>query len=159
MNEKAKNLAERLAAFNAGAIAFVEGVRQDDWTKPTEAENWPAGVTARHIGAGHYGILPLARMIVAGEPLPDITMDAIVEMGNEHARNHAGCTREEVISVLREQGEAVIGWVADRTDEELYRKAHFPLFGKEVSAFELIEAVVLVSGQEHLDSLKKTLAG
>lgn len=159
MNEKARDLSEKLTAFNAEVISFVEGVNAEDWTRPTVAEEWPVGVAARHIGAGHYAIQGLAEAFVNGGPLPELSFEAITEMANEHARKNAGCTREEVLSILRKNGETLAAWVGGRTDEELARKVHFPLFGKEASAHELIEAVVLVSGREHLDSLKKTLAG
>jgi len=94
MSARAKQLAERLRAFNGDIIAFVEGCSDGNWKKACEKEEWPVGVTARHIAAGHFEAVDLARMIVKGEKLPEFTMDQLVAMANAHARParrlHAG---------------------------------------------------------------------
>jgi hypothetical protein len=105
MNEKAKALARRLHAFSNDIITFVEGCSETNWKKTCEKEEWPVGVTARHIGAAHFEAVELVRMIVKGKKLPEFTMNQLVEMANEHARQHAGCTREEVLG--HEQRHAV----------------------------------------------------
>ncbi len=101
MSERAQKLAERLRAFNEDIAVFVEGCSDGNWKKACEKEEWPVGVTARHIAAGHFEAVDLARMIVKGEQLPEFTMDQLVAMANAHARQHAACTREEVLGLLR----------------------------------------------------------
>jgi len=150
MNQKAKKLAERLRAFTEDMIAFVEGCSEKDWQKVCTEEEWPVGVTARHIGAGHFEAIGLARMIVGGQKLPEITMEQMVGMANEHARRHAGCTKEEVLGVLRRNGKALVEYVAGLSDAELDRTGHLALAGGELTAQQLVEAVILTSGGEHL---------
>ena len=154
MGEKGKELARRLGAFSQDVITFVEGCSENNWKKACEQEEWPVGVTARHIGAGHFDAVGLVRMIVKGEKLPEFTMDQLVEMANEHARQHAGCTREEVLGLLRRNGAALVDYVAGLSDAELDRTGHLALAGGKLSAQQLIEAVILKSGGEHFASMK-----
>jgi hypothetical protein len=60
-------------------------------------ENWPVGVVARHVAAGHYRVLGLAKMIVEGRQMPDISRDGIDQANAQHAEKHAGCTKDEVL--------------------------------------------------------------
>lgn len=154
MSARAKQLAERLRAFNADIIAFVEGCSEQHWKKTCAKEEWPVGVTARHIASGHFEAVELARMLVKGEKLPEFTMDQLVEMANAHARQHAGCTRDEVLGLLRRNGAALVDFAAGLSDVELDRSGHLALAGGKLSTQQLIEAVILNSGGEHFASMK-----
>ncbi|MCU0592847.1 MAG: DinB family protein [Desulfobacterales bacterium] len=154
MSERAKTLAGRLRGFSDDVIAFVEGCSKKNWKKACAKEEWPVGVTARHIGAAHFEAVDLVRMIVKGEKLPEFTMEQLVEMANEHARRHAACTREEVLGLLRRNGAALVDYVAGLSDAELDRTGHLALAGGKLSAQQLIEAVILKSGGEHFASMK-----
>ena len=154
MSERAKTLAGRLRGFSDDVIAFVEGCSETNWKKACAKEEWPVGVTARHIGAAHFEAVELVRMIVKGKKLPEFTMNQLVEMANEHARQHAGCTREEVLGLLRRNGTALVDYVAGLSDADLDRTGHLALAGGNLSAQQLIEAVILKSGGEHFESMK-----
>jgi hypothetical protein len=158
MSQRAKNLAKRLRAFSEEVIGFVEGCSDKNWRKVLATEEeWTVGVTARHIGAGHFGAIGLAKMIVNGEKLPEFTMEQIVEMANEHARQHAGCTKEEVLGTLRQTGAALVDYVTGLSDAELDRTGHLTLAGGELTAKQLIEAIILKSGGEHFANMKATV--
>jgi len=154
MDQRAKKLSERLRAFADDVSAFVEGCSEKDWKKVCTAEEWPVGVTARHIGAGHFEAVDLARMIVSGRKLPEITMEQLAGMANEHARRNAECTKEEVLGVLRRNGNALVDYVAGLSDVELDRTGYLALAGGEVTAEQLMEMVILQSGGEHLAHMK-----
>jgi hypothetical protein len=157
MSQRAKDLAKRLLAFSDEVVAFVEGCSQKHWQKVCKKEEWPVGVTARHIGAAHFEAVDLARMIVKGEKLPEFTMEQLVEMANEHARQHAACTREEVLEMLRRNGSAIADYVAGLSDADLDRTGHLALAGGKIAAQQLIEAVILKSGGEHFASMQGAL--
>ena len=150
MSQRAQDLVERFNAFNTEVIRFVEACSEEQWHKVC-AEEWNVGVVARHIGAGHYsGAVDMAKMIVAGEKM--------VEMANTHAREHADCSRAEVLDLLNSNGAAFADYVADLDDTELDRSAHLALVGGDVSTQQLIELVIFESGGEHLANMKKALA-
>lgn len=158
MSRRVQDLVERLKAFNNEVIRFVEACSEEQWDKVC-AEEWNLGVVARHIGVGHYtGAADMAKMLVDGEKVPELTMEQIVEMANTHAREHADCSRAEVLDLLNSNGAALADYVADLDDAALNRSAHMELVGGEVSAQQLIELVIFESGGEHLANMKKALA-
>ena len=159
MSERARNLAERLEAFNRDVITYLDHLTEEQWRKVCAWEDWGVGVTARHIGAGHYeGALWLTKLIVDGEKLPELTREQIDEMANQHAREHAGCTKAEVLELIRKNGEMLIAFAAGLGDAELDRTGYLTAIGSEVSAQQLLEAVVLQSGGEHFANLKAAAA-
>lgn len=100
MTTRTEDLADRIKAFKDQVIALVEGLSEEDWLKRCDGEDWTVGVVARHIGAGHLAIFEMAKQIVASQPLPDLTMEQIIEMANAHAREHADCKKDEVLSIF-----------------------------------------------------------
>jgi hypothetical protein len=157
VSQRAKDLAERLGKFNGEVIAFVDKCKDEDWRK-TAPEDWPVGVVARHIGAGHIsGTIQMAGMIVKGERFPEMTMEQINNMANEHARKHANCAKAEVLEILRKNGEALVQFVASLDDADLDRTSYLPAMGAEVSTMQLIENVVLTSAAEHFAGMKKAV--
>lgn len=157
VSQRAKDLAERLGKFNEEVIAFVKKCKDEDWRK-TSWEDWPIGVVARHIGAGHIdGAAKMAGMIVKGVPFPEMTMEQINNMANEHARKHAACAKEEVLEVLQKTGDGLVQFVASLDDASLDRTSYLPAMGTEVSTLQLIENVVLTSAGEHFAGIKKAV--
>jgi hypothetical protein len=78
-------------------------------------------------------------------------------MANEHARKHAGCTKEEVLGILRQTSAALVKYVTGLSDAELDRTGHLTLVGGELTAKQLIEAIILTSGGEHFSNMKATV--
>ena len=154
MNHRSEELAERFTAFNNDVIAFVENCPEEDWNKVCAGENWPVGVVARHVAASHYRALGLARMIVEGKPLPELSREAIDEANAKHAEKHAGCTRDEVLGLLRENGSAIAGYLAGLDDADLDRTGNLALAGGAISTQQVIDNIIIQSASEHLASLK-----
>ena len=153
MKNRSEDIAEKIKAFNDKVIRFVENCSEQDWQNRCTSEDWTVGVVARHIGAGHYSVVDLIRMIVDGEKLPNLTMDEVVRMGNEHARRHADCTREEVLAILLKNGEMLAAYVAALDDSKLDRTGHLAMTGGEVTAGQLVDYIVFQSANEHFASM------
>ncbi len=153
MNQQAFELAERLATFSNEVIALVEQCSDEAWQTAC-SEDWSLGVVARHIGAGHFrAVIDMTKMIVAGQPLPEITPEQLVQMANEHAH----CTKAEVLAILLENGTMLRDYAAGLSDEELNRTTHMEILGGELTAGQFMEAIILQSGGEHLASMKAAL--
>lgn len=158
MSERAQSLANQIKAFNEAVLAFVDNCPEKAWQQVCKEEDWTVGVVARHVAAGHFLIIGMARAIIKGEALPAMTMDQVIEMGNTHARDHADCTREEVQTLLKENGESAAAFVGQLSDDELDCKGHLDLFGGDVSVEQLIDYVIIQSGGGHLTSMKAAIA-
>ena len=154
MSQRAKELSERFSMFNKEVIAFVEKCSDENWGKVCSGENWPVGVVARHIAAGHYSAFGLAKMIVEGKQLPELTNEAIDQGNAQHAKKHADCTKEEVLGILREKGSSAVGYVAGLDDADLDRTASLSVVGGTISTQQLIENIIIHSGTEHLTNMK-----
>ncbi len=158
MTSRAQALAQKIEAFNREVIACVHDCKDADWTRKCEAEDWPLGVVARHVGDGHYRVGALARLIIQGETLPAWTMEEVIQMGNDHARKHAECTKEDVLSILENNGRALVDYVAALSEDDLDARGTLALLGGEISAQQILEMLVLHSGGDHLQSMRTTLA-
>jgi hypothetical protein len=154
MSQRTKELVERFTAFKNDFIAFVDNCSDEDWQKVCGGEQWAVGVVAHHVAAGHFGAIDFVRMIVAGEAIPEITMETIDQMNAQHAKEHANCTTEEVLALLRKNGSAFADYLEGLSEADLARTGYLAAIGGDVSAQQLIEMVILQSGGEHLDNMK-----
>jgi hypothetical protein len=154
MSKRAVDLAERFKAFNNELIGFVENCSDGNWRKVCPGEQWSVGVVARHIAASHYGALGLAKMMVAGEKLPELTEGVIDQMNSKHAEKHRLCTRDEVLKILRENGSSAAEYVAGLSDTDLDRSGHIAAAGGDMTTEHLILSIILRNGGEHFASVK-----
>ena len=158
MSQRAKELSQRFMTFNNEVIEFVENCSDKNWRKVCSGEKWPVGVVARHIAAGHYGAIGLAKIIVAGKPLPELTQEAIDQGNAQHAEQHINCTKAEVLGILREKGLSIADYVAGLNDADLDRISTLSVAGGTISVQQFIENIIIHSGSEHLTNMK-TAAG
>lgn len=158
MTSKAQQLAEQLDQFNETLIQFIQSVPETHWRQPCKGEQWSIGVVARHIGVGHYSSMGLAKMIIAGTPLPELSEEQLTQMANDHAAKHADCTREEVLSILATKGREIVDYVAGLSDSDLAAGTDMAVFGGKVTARQLLKTIILKSGGEHLESMRAALA-
>ncbi len=154
MSNRAADLAERFRDFNDELIAFVEKCPDEDWSKVCPGEQWPVGVVARHIAASHIGAIGLAKMLVAGEKLPELTGSVIDQMNLKHAEKHRFCTRTDVLKILREQGASAADFVAGLRDADLDRTGHIAAAGGDMTLEQIVEIIILRSAGEHLAHVK-----
>ena len=157
MNQCARDISYRIKSFSDEVKAFVTNLSAEDWNRVCDEEQWPVGVTARHLAAGHLAITDMADAIVRGKPLPEMTMEQIVDMANQHARDHADCTKAEVLDLLQKNSAETVDYYAGLDDEALDRKGRMPAFDGEVSTGQLAEFVILTSAAQHLESMKSAV--
>ena len=154
MSPRTEELAQRFTSFNNEIIAFVENCPEKEWNKLCAGENWPVGVVARHVAASHYRALSLAKMIVEGKQLPELSREAIDEANAQHAEKHAGCTTDEVLGLLRKNGSAISEYLAGLDDAALDRTGNLAFAGGAISTQQVIDSIIIQSATEHLASLK-----
>jgi hypothetical protein len=154
MDQHAQEIANRIASFKDEVVAYVETLSTDDWGKICEWEQWPVGVTAYHLGDGHFAIYKLIKMIIDGKELPQLTMDQINAGSKQNAQAHLDCTKTDALDRLRQNGAAFVSFVAGLSDDDLARQGSMPAFGGAVSVAQVIDYVVFQSGQEHFDSMQ-----
>jgi uncharacterized damage-inducible protein DinB len=160
MGTRAADLATKLEQANAAVVEAVENSSDADWRRVTDSEGWSVGVTARHIAISHLPIMGLVELVATGGDVPPVTMDMFHASNAQHAQEHAGCTREEVLEILRRDGKAAAEKLRDLSDEQLDRKAAMAFAGgAEMSAGQLVEMILLGHPTQHLESIKAATAG
>jgi hypothetical protein len=152
-----KELAERFQAFNSQVESLVQTFADEDWLKVCGGEGWTVGVVARHVAAGHYSAVELAKMIIAGKKLPEFTAEAINQMNAQHAGKHADCTKTEVLGLLKKNGAAIVDFVNGLNEADLSRTGHLALAGGEISVEQLIDTIIIGSASEHLANMKAVI--
>jgi uncharacterized damage-inducible protein DinB len=156
MSGRAAELAEKLDRANAAVIEAVERCTPEEWTRVTSSEGWSVGVTARHIAVSHLPIMGLVELVANGGDVPPITMDMFHANNAQHAQEHASCTREEVLEILRRDGTAAAEKLRRLSDEQLDRAAPMAFAGgTEMSAVQLVEGILLAHPAQHLASIKE----
>jgi hypothetical protein len=159
MSEQAGALAERFERTNAELIALVERMSESDWGRLCTAERWSAGVTAHHVAVIHGFFAGLVRSLAEGEGVPPYTLDDFHRLNAAHARDHAACSRDETVGLLRREGTATAALVRVLTDEQLARSgpATF-LGGQTITTAALVEAVLTGHVEGHMASIEGALA-
>lgn len=158
MGKRADELASRFEAINGDVIAFVETCTDAEWQLITVEEEWPVGVVARHIAVSHGPLAGIAKLLAAGQPVPGITMDMANHSNAEHAQQHADCTRDEVIAMLRKEGAAAAKTVRSLPDDALDNAAPVALFDRSMSAEQMIQNVLIWHTYSHLQNMKDAIA-
>lgn len=146
------DIADRFDAANAEAIDVVLGPARAHWADPTEAEGWPVGVTARHIGLGHELMASWAQALRDRTPLAG-GYD-IHQRNAEIAAQGVVATPEEVADLLRDGGARVSATLRELTAEQLEGEIDFA--GRPMPRAMLADASVR-HVQAHLESIKATL--
>jgi uncharacterized damage-inducible protein DinB len=160
MSTRATDLAAKLDEANATVIEAVENSSDADWQRVTASGGWTVGVAARHIAISHLPIMGLVELVGTGGEVPPVTMEMFHASNAQHAQEHASCTREEVLEILRRDGKAASEKLRGLSDEQLDRTASMAFAGgAEMSAGQLVEMVLIGHPAEHLESIKAANAG
>jgi hypothetical protein len=114
-------LAERFAQVSGELVAVVEGCSDAQWTTICPGERQSVGVTARHVAQWYPFELEQISAIAAERPLPPLTQETVDEMNARHREEHAGCTRDEVLALLRRNAAVVVDTIRSFGDAELDR--------------------------------------
>lgn len=147
------DIAARFEEINREAIDFILGPAGDNWYEPTEAEGWPVGVVARHIGLGHQLMTGWARGIKGHRPIASV--GDINAINAQQAAPGVIATPAEVADLLRSGGVMVMQALRDLGPEDLAGTIDFG--GQEVPCTMLAEAAVRHT-TAHLESIKAAVS-
>ena len=159
MSRRAELLAARIEEGAAGLAAFVETITDEEWKKPLLGrDNRTVGVIVHHVATVYPIEVGAAQKIAKGEPITEITWEAVAQMNAGHAGDNAKATKSEALALLRRNSRAAADAVREFTDEELDRAAPFSLsFGAPVTAQFVIEDHALRHSWHHLAGIRKAL--
>src|SRR5262245_49231964 len=128
MGRRAESLADRIEQGAAGLATFAGGLSDAEWrTRVSETDQRSIGVIVYHVASVYPIEVDLARAIANGKPVTDVTWEAVAQLNANHAREHAGVTKEAALELLRRNSHEAAAAVRRFTDDELDRAAPFSL--------------------------------
>lgn len=158
MSARAETLAERFEQVNAELLEVVEPLDEADWFRTCPGERATVAAVVSHVGGSYRAIGSWVQAVANGEELPALTREAIDEGNRRHAERHARRPKEEALAALRANAAVAAAMVRALDDAQLDRTAHVPQFDRSMSAYQLVEEVLIGHPLNHLASIRATLA-
>lgn len=108
----------------AQALAALAGQLTDaEWRTRVPGDSRAVGVLVHHVASMYPLEIQLAQALAEGEPITGVTWADVHALNAQHAREFGGVTREEALTLLRENSAAAAAAVRELTDEQLDRAA------------------------------------
>lgn len=158
MSDQANALADRFQRANQATIDAIEHASEDQLRASCEGEGCTVASLGYHVGSVHALATGWALDIANGNELPPVTMDMVNASNAEQFAAHANESREEVLNVLRENGQAATQAVRDLSDEALARSAYFKLLDRDMTTADMIEFILIGDTEGHLPSIQAAIA-
>ena len=158
-NHRASLLADRLEQGAAQLAAFAESLTEQEWRQPvSSADSRTLGVVVHHVGSIYPVEIDVARAVATGNPVLDVTWDAVGQLNARHAQEHAGAGKAETLDLLKRNSHAAAEAVRGFTDEQLDTAAPFALsYGAPVTAQFVLEDHAVRHSWHHLARIRKAV--
>jgi hypothetical protein len=157
MGARSEALAKQFESKAREGLATLEQLTDADWTKVTEAEQWPVGVTAHHLAGA---LEPISHMIeaLAGRESPGgLSRSMIDEMNAQHARTFAGCTKAETIELYQRGTATAAATIRGLRDDQLTISGTVLTDVPPMTPEQLITMGLLDHIDEHFGSIRRTV--
>ena len=83
---RSEALAVRLEAGAAALAAFAAALSDREWEMRVPKDGRKIGVVVHHVASMYPVEIQLASLLAAGQPITDVTWDAVHAMNRDHAR-------------------------------------------------------------------------
>src|SRR5499433_2328878 len=158
MGAKGEALARQFEAKAQEAADILERVTAADWQKVTAAEKWSVGVTAHHLAASYERVPDIATGLAAAQSFGDFTRKMLDERNAQHARDFAGCTKDETLALHRKSAAKAASTVRGLSDEQLARRGVLFVDAPPMTVEQLIMGALINHTDEHYGSIRKTIS-
>jgi hypothetical protein len=157
MTDDRAAILDEVGAAVSDALAISRDLDEDDCRRASVAEGWPAVIVAYHIGLGlrrQAGFI--ARALTGEEPFafewePTHAINAV------NAHEHASMSGNDAATEI-EEGWSRLRSLVGRMSEEDWARDVFTFGGRPRSADVVLRRIVLPHVNEHLESLRRTIA-
>ena len=158
MSERAIELANQFTTANDELIGIIRGSGDAELQTMCPGEQWSVRVTARHVAISYRVVASWIRRVANGEEVP-ITRRQIDEGNALHAQEFATTSREEVLTLLRDNGLKAADTIRNLSDEQLGTSATMgPADGDRLTAEQVTRDVLIHHVAEHTADIEAALA-
>jgi hypothetical protein len=129
-SQRAEALATRLEQ-GARALAEFAGTLTDaEWRTPFgTTDKRKIGVIVHHVASIYPLEIQLAQVLATGQPITDVTWDAVAHVNAHHAMENDGATKEAALELLARNSAAAAAAIRALSDAELAQAAPVSLYG------------------------------
>ncbi len=157
MGAKGEALARQFEAKAQEAARILENLSDANWNKITEAEGWSVGVTAHHLATSYERVPDIATGLAAGQSFGNFTRKMLDERNAQHAKDFAGCTKEETLALHRKGAAKAAAVVRGFSDEQLAKSGVLFTDAPPMTVEQLIMGALIHHTDEHYGSIRKTI--
>jgi uncharacterized damage-inducible protein DinB len=154
-----EQLTTQFEALNDEVIVVVEECSDEQWRRTTIAEGWSVAVTAHHIAVVYGVFIRLVGRLASGATFsPSASLDEVHRSNAQHARDFANAGKQETLDLRQTNGAALAQQLHTLNVEQLGRVAGV-FGGNELTVEQVVQYIVIGHPQEHLASIRATVAG
>jgi hypothetical protein len=121
--DRSEALAARLEAGAAALAAFTATLSETEWQMRLPKDGRKIGVVVHHVASMYPVEIQLASLLASGQPITDVSWDAVDAMNRDHAIENDGITTEAALALLAANSAAAAAVIRAFTDQELDRAA------------------------------------
>ena len=159
MSRRTETLAARIEEGAAQLAKFAETISESEWRMAvSRGDRRSVGVIVHHVASMYPIEIGAARAIASGNPITDVTWEAVAQINAKHAEEHLDLTKAAALELLRRNSREAANAVRAFTDDELDTAAPFSLaFGAPMTAQFVIEDHALRHAWHHLAKIRTVL--
>jgi hypothetical protein len=159
MNYRSEALAARLEAGAAALAEYAQALSEAEWQTHLPHDGRKVGVVVHHVASVYPIEIHLAKLLAAGQPITDVTWEAVHAMNRDHARENDGVTKEDALALLATNSAAAATAIRALSDEELDRAAPVSLnSGAPLTCQFILEDHAVRHSYHHLARIKLAFA-
>jgi hypothetical protein len=157
--ERADALATRLEQGARALAAFASTLTDAEWRTPfSRTDQRTMGVIIHHVASIYPLEMQLAQVLATGEPIRDVTWDAVAQVNAGHASENEGATKEAAIELLARNSAEAAAAIRAFTDAELAQAAPVSLYGDAPLTCQFfLEDHAVRHSYHHLARIRKAL--
>src|SRR6185436_19134001 len=99
--------------------AIAAGLSEREWHTPLPHDGRKIGVVVHHVASMYPVEIHLATLLASGQPITEVTWDAIDTINRDHAKEHDCVTKEAALALLATNSAAAAAAIRALTDREL----------------------------------------
>ena len=158
-SERAEELAERLEAGARALAAFASTLTDAEWRTPFgTTDKRTIGIIVHHVASIYPLEIQLAQVLATGQPIKDVTWDAVAQVNAGHAKENDDVTKDAALELLARNSAAAAAAIRALGDAELAQAAPVSLYGDAPLTCQFfLEDHAVRHSYHHLARIRKAL--
>ena len=158
-SERAEALAERLEAGARALAAFASTLTDAEWRTPFgTTDKRTIGIIVHHVASIYPLEIQLAQVLATGQPIKDVTWDAVAQVNAGHAKENDDVTKDAALELLARNSAAAAAAIRALGDAELAQAAPVSLYGDAPLTCQFfLEDHAVRHSYHHLARIRKAL--